>query len=140
MAIEEVYYLTYPEAVALHIELMRWAGEVHFGVFRRELVQSALGRPQHAAVYEQADLIRQAASLCFGLIKDHPWLGGNKRTANFLTFVFLERNGLTVEAPIEEVVTMVLEVEADRWKVDDIEAWLCRHTQPTPEAESGGKF
>ena len=68
-------YLTYPEAVTLHIMLMRRLGESHFGVFDRSLVESALARPRHAATFERADIIRQAATLCFGLIKTTPGLG-----------------------------------------------------------------
>jgi death-on-curing protein len=84
------------KAVLLHIELMRTLGEVRCGVFERGLVESALARPRQAAVYEGADLIRQAATLCFGLIKNHPWIGGNKRTATAITDEFLFRNGLEV--------------------------------------------
>ena len=62
MATERLVYLSYPEAVALHIELMRHLGETRYGVFDRALVESALSRPQQAAVYEQADLIAQAAT------------------------------------------------------------------------------
>jgi len=43
--------------------------EFRFGIDRRELLESALARPKQAAIYENADLIRQAATLCFGLIK-----------------------------------------------------------------------
>jgi prophage maintenance system killer protein len=67
-----VRYLTYAEAVTLHIMLMRRLGETRFGAFDRQLVESALARPRHAAAYEGADLIRQAATLCLGLIKNHP--------------------------------------------------------------------
>jgi len=85
LAIEEAKYISYPEAIFIHIALMRLWGESHFGVFDRSLIESALARPRQAALYEQADLIRQAASLCYGLIKNHPWMGGNKRTATALT-------------------------------------------------------
>jgi death-on-curing family protein len=84
LATEPVRYLSYVEAVTLHILLMRRLGETRFGAFDRTLVESALARPQHAAIYEGADLIRQAATLCYGLIKNHPWVGGNKRTATIL--------------------------------------------------------
>jgi death-on-curing protein len=46
------------------------------------LIESVLARPQQAAAYENADLIRQAATLYFGLVKNHPWVGGNKRTSS----------------------------------------------------------
>lgn len=97
MATEKFFYLTVAEAVKFHVLYMRKIGETRFGVFDRKLIESALARPQHAAKYENADLIRQAATLCFGLIKNHPLEGGNKRTATFLTNLFLKRNGWKLE-------------------------------------------
>ena len=87
------FYIDYILAVDLHFALMKNWGETRFGVEDRFLIESALARPKHAAVYERADIIRQAASLCFGLIKNHPWTGGNKRTATFLMEYFLIKNG-----------------------------------------------
>ena len=99
MVIEGVVYLTTAEAVKFHVLYMRKVGETRFGVFNKTLVESALMRPQHAANYENADIIRQAATLLFGLIKNHPWEGGNKRTATFLTNLFLKRNDYKIVAP-----------------------------------------
>lgn len=124
MAIEEIFYLSLEEAISLHILLMREWQEVHFGVDRKDLLESALNRPKQVANFENADLIRQAATLCFGLVKNHPWLGGNKRTATYLMETFLEMNELELIATDEEVLEMVLEVEADVWKVGEIENWL----------------
>jgi hypothetical protein len=45
LATENYAYLSYPEAVALHIELMRYLGETRYGVFDRTLIESALARP-----------------------------------------------------------------------------------------------
>ena len=125
-----VRYLTYPEAVTLHIMLIRRLGETHFGVFDRSLVGSALACPRHAATLERADIIRQAATLCFGLIKNHPWLGGNKRTATILVDRFLHLNGLDLRTTVHETVEMVLAVEADRWDIDAITAWYRQRTFP----------
>jgi death on curing protein len=89
------------------------------------LVESALDRPKQAVFYGNADIVRQAAStLCFGLIKNHPWRGGNKRTATYLMRFFLLTNGFELEYEIEDMLTMVLSVESDAWKVDEIEDWL----------------
>ena len=125
-----INYLDYTEAVTLHVMLMRRAGEERFGVFARDLVESALARPRQAAAYEGADIIRQAATLCFGLIKNHPWIGGNKRTATILTDSFLYRNGWDWQTTLEQTVEMVLAVEADRWGVAEIEAWYRQRTTP----------
>ncbi len=116
MATEEVYYLSYVEAVLRHIELMRLLGETRFGVSDRSLIESALARPQQAARYEGADLIRQAATLCFGMIKNHPWIGGNKRTATTIIDEFLFRNGIELMITIKENIEMVLAVESDSWE------------------------
>jgi death-on-curing protein len=69
-------------------------------------------------------LIQQAATLCFGLIKNHPWQGGNKRTATVLTNEFLKRNGWRIKTSTDDLIKMVLGVESDTWKVDEIENWL----------------
>ncbi len=78
MAIKEFVYLTFLDAIKEHFELIRFYGEERIGVYDRTLIESALARPKHAAFYENADIIRQAATLCYGLIKNHPWNGGNK--------------------------------------------------------------
>ncbi len=124
MATEKVFYIEYLEAVELHFELMRHYGETRIGVFEPSLIKSALARPQHAAIYEDADIIRQAATLCFGLIKNHAWQGGNKRTATALTDSFLHRNGWVLETTLLEIIELSLNIEADIWKVDEIENWL----------------
>jgi death on curing protein len=124
-----VRYISYPEAVFIHVRLMRLAGEERCGIFDRTLIESALSRPQQAAVYEGADLFRQAATLCFGLIKNHPWVGGNKRTATAIMDEFLFRNGVELMAEVAGMVEMVLAVEADRWGIGEIESWLHRHSR-----------
>ena len=83
-----------------------------------------------AAVYEDADIIRQAATLCFGLIKNHPWVGGNKRTATFIVEEFLFQNGREVVVERGETYQMVLAVEANTYGVDDIENWYRQRTIP----------
>ena len=99
-------------------------GETRIGIADPNLIESALARPHHAANYENADIIRQAATLCFGLIKNHPWHGGNKRTATALMDSFLYRNGYDLKANLNDVIELSLNVESDTWKVDEIEQWL----------------
>lgn len=129
MATETVVYVTYEEAVEAHIELMQYLGETRFGVFDHTLIKSALARPTWAAKYVEADLEAQAATLLYGLIKNHPWVGGNKRTATALTDMFLQRNGLEIIAAVDEVVELVLAVEADKWLLPEIENWMRQHVQ-----------
>lgn len=126
--IDETKYLTYVEAVYLHLRYMRQIGETRCGTFERSLVESALARPQQAAAYENADHIRQAATLYYGLIKNHPWVGGNKRTASILVGAFLFRNGIVIRADVTDVIHLVLAIESNQFQIDEIESWLREHT------------
>lgn len=102
---------------------------MRYGVDHRHLIESALARPRQAAIYENADLIRQAATLYFGLIKNHPWLGGNKRTATVIVDAFLMLNGYEIKATVTEIIALVLNIEANCYETDEIEAWLRQRTQ-----------
>ena len=121
MAIEATKYIDLADAIIIHLRLMRRFAETRYGVDRRELIESALARPRQAAVYENADLIRQAATLYFGLIKNHPWLGGNKRTATVLVDEFLYLNGYEIRATVEDTIELVLAIESNRFGIEDIE-------------------
>ncbi len=114
----------------LHFELMRYVGEIRYGVFDQTLIESALARPQQAAVYDGADLFAQSATLCFGLIKNHSWIGGNKRTATYLVEKFLRLNGHELDATLAEMLEMVLAIEADEWGLVTIAEWMRQHTKP----------
>lgn len=124
MATENTKYLEIADAIIIHLRLMERFVETRYGVDHLELVESALARPSQAAFYENADIIRQAATLYFGLIKNHPWLGGNKRTATVLVDEFLYLNKYEVKATVEETIKLVLAIESDEFSVDEIENWL----------------
>jgi death-on-curing protein len=132
LATKGARYVTLAEAVFLHIRLMRLLGERRYGVFDRALVESALARPQQAATFENADLIRQAATLYFGLVKNHPWVGGNKRTATAITDEFLFRNGYEVTATTAETVEVALALEGDRWGSERGRGLVARESKTDP--------
>lgn len=130
MAIEKIKYTAFAEAVYIHLRLMRHLNEVRYGVENRDLIESALARPRQAAIYENADIIRQAATLYFGLIKNHPWRGGNKRTATAIVDDFLYRNGFEINSSVDEIIELVLAIESDKFEVAQIESWLRNRTSP----------
>ena len=129
MEIEKILYIEYLEAITIHFEIMFAAGETRIGIAEPNLIESALSRPKNAAAYENADIIRQAATPLFGLIKNHPWRGGNKRTATALTDSFLYRNGFELKTSLEEIIELSLNVESDLWVFDEIENWLRKRVE-----------
>ena len=124
MATDDIAYVSLDEAIRLHFGLMHRLGESRVGIDRLDLIESALARPKHASVYEDADFIRQAASLLFGLIKNHPWSGGNKRTATTILRRFMQINGVEKRWSVKEQIELVLKIESDEWLVNEIDIWL----------------
>lgn len=72
---------------------------------------------------------RKAARLCYGLIKNHVFLDGNKRIGIYAMLVFLELNGMEIECSDEEMVTLGLGIAAGQYKDDDIVLWLVEHNK-----------
>lgn len=120
-------YLTYEELVALHVVLMRdKMQETYYGVLNEGLLRSALARAQNAAQYEHADGLKQAAYLFHGLLMNHGFAQGNKRTAYLALEWFLAMNSLgLLDASDEDIVGMCFAAENDKWTVERITQWLC---------------
>ncbi len=100
------------EALILHERLLVLYGGAA-GVRDAGLLQSALARPrQHAAYAEGADLIHLAALTTAGVVKNHPFVDGNKRTGFLLGVLFLELNGYRFTARQEEAANAILALAA----------------------------
>ncbi|HZD06266.1 MAG TPA: type II toxin-antitoxin system death-on-curing family toxin, partial [Longimicrobiales bacterium] len=90
------------------------------------LLESALARPRHAWVYreQELDLPALAAEYAFGLIKNHPFLDGNKRIGFVAANVFLMLNGLEIEVYEPGAVDAVLRVADGGLDKDGLAAWI----------------
>jgi death-on-curing protein len=93
-------------------------------------LESALDRPRQSAIYENASISRQAATLFWGVIKNHPFLDGNKRTALVITDLFLRANGFTFAATEDEQFALAIEVAEHNESVDLVEHWFDLHLEP----------
>ncbi len=94
------------------------------GVRDEGLLESALNRPRHLFAYGKPSLFELAASYATGLVKNHPFLDGNKRTGFVAAALFLEINGCSFEAPEEEVVERTLALAAGAITEGDYAVWL----------------
>ena len=99
------------------------------GVRDEGLLDSALARPQqlHAYGRPDQDLADLAASLAFGLARNHPFLDGNKRTAHVCYRAFLVLNGVTLIADDEEKYVSMLALAEGSLPEADFAAWLRNH-------------
>ncbi len=89
MQSDHVQFLSLDEVLTIHLNLIDRFGGAQ-GIRDVGLLESALYRP-HSGYY--ADLIEMAAAMFESLIKNHPFIDGNKRVAFFATDVFLRLNG-----------------------------------------------
>ena len=124
----EVYYPTVDEVLALHASIVDLPlPQAQMNVRDHNLLGSALARPQNAAAYEGADLSRQAATLLWGLIKNHPLHDGNKRTAYVAMQTFLRANGVSVSADPNNTYEIVMAVARGELDVETVDAWIARN-------------
>jgi death-on-curing protein len=82
------------------------------GVRDGSLLQSALGRPLNHIAYASSDIIELAAKYTAGIVQNHPFVDGNKRTGFVLGVLFLELNGYRFTASEEAAAQAVLELAA----------------------------
>lgn len=71
-----------------------------------------MARPLQKLHYANADVFEPAAAYLFGLVKNHPFIAGNNRTAFLAADVLLALNGWSIEASQEEIIAFVLGVAA----------------------------
>lgn len=131
---EGVRYLTLAEVIGQHERLMREYGQDSVLMDEGKL-ESAVLRPQQAAYYEEAALVRQGALLLAGITQAHAFKDGNKRLALLACATFLRLNGLGVVAEREEfaqaVIDFVLRHEGDTERaVNVLTSWLERRVRP----------
>lgn len=88
------------------------------------LLESALGRPENLAAYGDPDVFDLAAAYAFGIVRNHPFVDGNKRTAFLTAILFLDLSGQSLAAPEPEATAIMLAFAGG--EVDDAQfaAWL----------------
>jgi death on curing protein len=94
---------------ALHAEQLELHGGAP-GLRDEGMLESALNRPLQKIQYAEPDIFELAAAYLFGIVKNHPFIDGNKRTGYLAADVFLALNGWSVEAEQEEIISFVLGV------------------------------
>jgi death-on-curing protein len=111
------------ELLILHAESLAAFGGAE-GLRDRGLLESAMARPQNLFHYGTSELHLLAASYAFGIAKNHPFVDGNKRAAFLACGLFLELNGLRLEAEPDVATAAMLALAAGELEEDEFAAWL----------------
>ena len=121
-------YLTLEEVYLLHERLIQLTGGSS-GLRDPGLLSSAVARPQASFDGQELypDLWTKAAAMMQSLIKNHPFVDGNKRTAVTATAIFLELNHHRLTASNDEVLRFAVQTAAGHAELEEIAAWLQAH-------------
>ena len=107
----------------MHEELLARFGGLT-GVRDEGLLESALGRPQNLFSYGTPSLYELAAEYALGIVKNHPFIDGNKRTGFMAAYVFLVANGCDFKTTEEIVVLRTLALAAGEIDASGYAQWL----------------
>jgi len=101
-----------------------------YGILNNNLLSSALARPLNLYGYEGITSIpRLAASYGYGLVKNHSFVVGNKRTAFQVIFAFLQINGLYLNVPEPEVVITMQQLAQGSVSEEELALWLSKFSE-----------
>ncbi len=124
----EPRWLERPIVVAVHdAQLVRHGGAG--GVRDAGLLESALARPRNLHASGETELCVLATAYAFGIVRNHPFVDGNKRTGFIVAALFLQENGLRLEAPEAEAVVMTLGLASGEMPEQGFAAWLRDRTE-----------
>ncbi|HSJ00952.1 MAG: type II toxin-antitoxin system death-on-curing family toxin [Verrucomicrobium sp.] len=94
------------------------------GIRDEGLLDSALSRPENRYAYEQAGIFELAAAYAFGLVRNHPFIDGNKRIGFTVAILFLELNGWRFSANEADAVVKTLALAASVMDEVEYADWL----------------
>ena len=99
------------------------------GVKDEGMLESAINAPFQT--FDGVDMYptiqHKAARLCFGIVKNHPFVDGNKRIGAHAMLVFLELNGFDLKYSQTELYDIIMRVAAGKINLNDLLNWIILH-------------
>jgi len=130
--VKEPRWLRRDDALGIHEMMLSQHGGAA-GVRDEGLLLSALAKPQNRFAYGSTSLPEMAGSYAAGIVLNHPFIDGNKRTGFMLAATFLEINGLEFTATEASVVQNTLALASHDMTEAQYVDWLsenCRAVDP----------
>lgn len=118
---EPIWLLEVAVLIAHEVSLANFGGAD--GIRDRALLESALAKPRNLAVYQNPEIPELAASYTAGIVQNHPFVDGNKRTGFLAGAAFLELNGYRLTATEPEAAHIILGLAAGNISESQLAAW-----------------
>ena len=121
-------YIALNEILDLYQRIMQQTGG-SFGVRSMSALESSLAQPRmtFGGTELYPTIVEKASALGFSLIKNHPFVDGNKRTGHAAMEVFLVLNGYEIKASVDEQEKIILQVASSQIERDALTKWLEDH-------------
>ena len=107
----KIKWLTRQAVEIIHEEQLREHGGLA-GLKDENALEAAIARPLNKVAYGAPDVFELAAAYLYGIVGNHPFADGNKRTGFLAAFSFLIMNGFLIEASQAEIIAFVVAVAA----------------------------
>ena len=121
---KELVWIEQRDVVAIHDQLLASYGG-RPGLRDEGLLQSALARPrQHHAYAQHSDVIAMAALYTAGIVRNHPFVDGNKRTSLLALYTFLGVNGIDFVVAEADAAAMILALAAGEVSEESLARWI----------------
>ncbi|NJM72127.1 MAG: type II toxin-antitoxin system death-on-curing family toxin [Scytonema sp. RU_4_4] len=129
---KELIWILYEVVVAIHRRQLAEHGGLE-GIRDEGLLQSALYRPKNLLAYSESppDAASLTAAYAYGIVKNHPFVDGNKRTAYVVMRTFLKLNGYDIQASNEEKYQIWIDLAAGKLSEEELAEWIREHFSPS---------
>jgi len=129
--VKEPTWIRQDAVLAMHEESLMLHGGPE-GVRDLGLLESALARPKNLLAYSEQtpSLAQLAAAYAKGIVANHPFVDGNKRTAFIVSVTFLRLNGFELTAPKEDRYLTFWMLAAGDLTETELAIWFAEHTSP----------
>ena len=120
--------LSKSQVLLIHDQLITETGG-SYGLRDEGMLDSALNPPFQTFGGEDMypSLQQKATRLCFGLVKNHPFIDGNKRIGAHAMLVFLALNGIELQYSQTELSDIILQLAAGEIDTEDLLYWILSH-------------
>ncbi|MEE4356321.1 MAG: type II toxin-antitoxin system death-on-curing family toxin [Desulfococcaceae bacterium] len=106
-------FLYKSEVIDIQKKMIDEFGGIH-GLRDDGALESALTSAENRAYYENADIITCAATYAYHLAQAHAFIDGNKRIAAAVSEIFVEINGLKLDASNEQIVDLFMDIASGK--------------------------
>ena len=121
---KEPLWIEERDVLAIHDRLLALHGGAT-GVRDRDLLESALARPRrHHSYAKTSDVVEMAALYTAGIVRNHPFVDGNKRTGFVIGVLFLELHGFDFKASEADATQAVMALASGTLDEAAYTAWL----------------